>query len=205
MTARYRSLVITLLSVWLLATAIVNGQTADQVVKNLLTAAQNGDADRFLSGLTAESRRAVTESLAGEAELRTVGEDFRKALDETFGAGTGALAVPPDDLRAALGRLAGAEILRQERRPDGSLEVRVKTALKTEDGRTISQEETLVFRQERGGWRLALGLASDGRIVTERKAAAEQIIKEVHEGRYKDRLSAMLALANAWRTVGSTK
>jgi hypothetical protein len=181
-------------------------QTPDQLIKNLVEAARKGDVEGFLSGLTEGSRKAVTESVANRSALRQALEDFEKALDERFGRGAEVLATPQDDLKTAIGRLAGAEVISQAERPDGSVELRVKTAIKVEDEHTVNREDTLVARREGGDWKLALGFAADRGMTAERKAAAGRIAREVRDGKYKDRLAAMLALADAWaRKEGPTK
>ena len=53
--------------------------------------------------------------------------------------------------------------------------------------------------------RLALGIAPSDKLTQARKLAAERIIQAVREGKYKDRLSAMLALGNAWNNEGGSQ
>ncbi len=170
----------------------------EDLVKDLLAAAQSGDVDGFLSGLTTDSRQALIEAVAHQAALSRALEQFQQALDERFGAGAEMLASPPDDLQAALARFANAEVIGQREAPDGAVELHVKTSLKTGNGETITREEMLVARQEDGAWKLVLGFAANGKLAAERGAAAERIVQEVRDGKHKDRLSAMIALANAW-------
>jgi hypothetical protein len=181
-------------------------RTPDQLIKNLVEAARKGDVEGFLSGLTEGSRKALTESVANRSALRQALDDFEKALDERFGGGAEVLATPQDDLKTAIGRLAGAEVISQAERPDGSVELRVKTAIKVDGERTVNREDTLVARREGGDWKLALGFAADGGMTAERKAVAGRIAREVRDGKYKDRLAAMSALADAWaRKEGPSK
>lgn len=177
----------------------------DQLIQDLLKAAQKGDVDSFLSGLTEESRRAVQESYANQNSFLQALQEFEKALNEKFGEGEELLMDPPNDLKAAIARLASAEVMTQKTRPDGSIELRVKTSIKMEDGSTISREDPLIARQEGGGWKLWLGFAPDGKIAGEKIEAAQQLTQEVRAGKYKDRVSAMIALANAWSPKGSAK
>jgi hypothetical protein len=170
----------------------------EDLIKDLLVAAQRGDVDGFLSGLTTDSRKSLTEAVAHQAALSRALEQFQQALDERFGAGTEMLASPPDDLPAALARFVNAEVIAQREAPDGAVQLQVKTSLKTGNGETITREETLVVWQEAGAWKLVLGFAANGKLAVERGAAAERIVQEVRDGKHKDRLSAMIALANAW-------
>jgi hypothetical protein len=197
-SVRYGAVAVLVLCVSTLVRADETARTPEQLIKSLIEAARRGDVEGFLGGLTVDSRKALTESVAGQATLRQAGEEFQKALDERFGKGTKTLAAAPEDLKAALGHLVAAEVVSQKKRPDGSVELQVKTSVKDDGGRVVSHEDSLVAREEGGSWKLALGFAADGKVVAQMKAAAEQITQEVLKGTYKDRLSAMVALANAW-------
>ena len=181
-------------------------QTPELLIQTLLEAARNGDVEAFLSGLTAESRKTASDSFANEAALRQARDEFKKALDERFGGGATIIEDPLIDLRTVIGRLAAAEVVGRQNKPDGSVELKVKTSIRAQGGETVSRDETLVMRQEGGRWRLLLGFAPPGTIAAERKTAAERITREVREGKYKDRIEAMIALDNAWtRREGSAK
>jgi hypothetical protein len=173
-------------------------QAADpaQVVQRMIEAARRGDVEEFLSGLTAESRKTVEESYAGSAALREARTAFDRALDERFGAGGKMLEEPPPDLKAAIGRLKGAEVLEAKPGPAGTTLLRVRTTLQVDES-TVSREDNLVLQKEKGAWRLALGFVPDGGRLQEQKAAIERITAEVRGGAHKDRVAAMVALANA--------
>ena len=197
------------MAVVLLANILAFGwqaQTPEQLIQNLLEAARKGDVETFLTGLTAESRKAATDSFANEAALRQARDEFKKALDERFGAGATVIEDTPIDLKTAIARLASAEIVGRQSKPDGSVELKVRTSTRTDGGETVSREETQVVRREAGVWKLAVGFAPPGTIAAEWKAAFERITREVREGKYKDRIEAMVALDNSLtRREGSAK
>jgi hypothetical protein len=120
--------------------------------------------------LTADSQKAVTESIREQATLLKAEESFRAALDARFGTSAEMLADPPDDLTTAVGRLAGGSI----------------------------QDEKVRAVREQGSWKLSLGFAPDGKRTAQLAAAAEQIALRVQAGEFKDRLSAMVVLDHAW-------
>jgi hypothetical protein len=78
----------------------------------------------------------------------------------------------------------------------------VKSTFKADGGKTVEREDTLLARQEDGGWKLILGYPPRG-VTAAQKAAAARVTREVRDGRYKDRLAAMVALANAWGGKGA--
>lgn len=204
-TARSAALAVLLLGP-VIVSAGAPAETPEQLIRHLAGAAQRGDVEDFLSGLTADSRKALKESLANQASLHQARDEFQKALDERFGRGAGTLEEPPEGLRAAIGPLAAAEFVGQKKRADGSVEVRVKTATPTGGGQATGREGTLVARQEGGAWVLELGFPADGGKAAARKTAADQITRDVRAGKYHDRLSAMIALADAWtKKEGSEK
>lgn len=180
--------------------ASLNSLTPDQSIRNLVEAAQKSDVEGFLSGLTADSRRAVEESHSGEILILQKQEEFRKALDRQFGEGSDFISDPPDTLAATVKRLVSAEIVSQKQKPDGSAEVQVKSVFATESTETASFENTLVVRKEGGEWKLWLGFPAAGRDAAKTAAVVERLTKEVNEGKYKDRGSAMLELDKALMT-----
>jgi hypothetical protein len=205
-TVRGAAMAVVLLCPTIVVAAGAPAETPEQLIRDLAGAARRGDVEGFLAGLTADSRKALKDSLANQAALRQARDEFQKALDERFGRSAGALEEPAEDLAAAIAPLAAAEFLGQKTRTDGSVDVRVKTVLKAEDGKTTSHEDTLVARREGGAWVLALGFTTGGGKAAARKAAADKITQDVRAGKYQDRLSAMVALANAWtRKEGSEK
>lgn len=168
-----------------------------QAVNAMLEAARKNDVEAFLSGLTADSRKALVASYAQQDATRQMERDFRDALDKRFGSGAPILETPPDTLGTAMARLTTATVVDQKPRSDGSAEVRVDTPVVAEGGERSMRTDTLVVRNEGGSWKLFLGFNTDEADASGRKAAAERVIKDVREGKYQDRFSAMLALANA--------
>lgn len=193
-----QALVASLLFSPVLVFAGSEAKNADQLINKLLEAAQTGDVESFLSGLTMESRKRVVAAYAYQASIRKIQETFQDALNQRFGQGAEVLTSPADDLKVAIGHLASAEVISQTPRSDGCLALEVKTLLNMENGQTLSRPDTLLVCQEEGAWKLLLGFAGDGENARERKAAAERIIREVRDGKYHDRISAMLAMGNAW-------
>jgi len=180
------------------ASANAPAKTPEQLIGNLLAAAHSGDTDGFLSLLAANSRDALTQSIANQAPARHAYETFLQALDSRFGQGTTMLSEPPDDLKTALSRLVEAQVLSQKPGEHGEVELRVKTTIKTPSGKTAMREETLLALQEAGGWKLVVGFPNDGALAAAEIAAAERITQEVRDGKYPDRQAAMIALADAW-------
>lgn len=171
-------------------------ETPEQLVESLMQAARKGDVPGFLSGLTAESGKAMTESYATQASLHKALQAFQGALDKQFGKGAAMAEEEPEPIGAALKRLIGAEVLGRDKVSDDAVTLKVRTTL-IAGQQKLTREETLTVRREGGAWKLVLGFApGDGGAA--RKAAAEKITREVQDGKYKDRHSAMLALANAW-------
>jgi hypothetical protein len=179
------------------ALALEPARTPEQLIANLVAAAQAGDGDAVLSNLTVESRRAVIASFVDRAALRAGLTQFRSALDQRFGAGGELLEPPPRDLAISIGRVAGAEILSESVVAEG-MELQVRTTLRAEDGSDRFREDSLLARQQSGGWRLALGLTTDGGVASAQAAAVERVTQAVRDGAYQDRTEAMVALADAW-------
>lgn len=172
--------------------------TPEQLIADLQEAARKGDIEGFLSGLTAESRKIVEKSYADRPLSRHAQEEFRRALDERFGKGAEMLTAPEDDLRTAIGRIVSAEVVSKKDGPDGSVEFEVKTTVNTGDEKTATREDTLVARKEDGAWKLALrGFPADRRDADQIKATIERFTADVRNGKYPDRMAAMLALDNA--------
>jgi len=177
--------------------AKLQSTTPEELITNLQDAAHKGDVDAFLSGLTAESRKAVEKSYADRPLLRQTQDEFRKALDERFGQGTAFVRSGDGDLRAAIGRLAPAEVVSKKDRTDGSVELQVKTTIKTDGDKTTSREDTLVALKEDGAWKLVLGFPADRSDAGQIRATVERFAADVRSGKYQDRMAAMLALDKA--------
>lgn len=175
-----------------MAQASAPAKTPEDLVRNLTAAAQQGNSDEVMSYLTASSRKALTDSFASQAAMRSAQQEFQQALDEKFGKGGELLASPVDDIKTAMGRLGGAEVLETKPSTGGSVHIRIKASIKVPDGKSITREETLLAHKEGGGWKLVIGFPPH----KDAKAAFARATKEVKEGKYKDRNEAMIALAN---------
>jgi hypothetical protein len=177
-------------------------KTPADLVSNLVTAAHQGDVEGFLSGLTASSRKAMTQSFSDRESLRGEQQKFLKALDERFGKGAMVISAPEGDIRTALMSIVSAEVLEEKPGPGGTVQLRVKASLKGPDEKTVSREDTLIAQREGGAWKLVLGFAPDDRSTADAKAAIERLTKGVVEGQFKDRMSAMISLSNALSAKG---
>ncbi len=179
-------------------------KTPEQLIGNLLAAAHSGDVDGFLALLTASSRDALTLSMVNQTSVRHAYETFLQALNSRFGEGTTIFSDQPEDLKTVLSGLLEAQVLSQKAGEHDDVELRVKTTIKTPSGQAAVREETLLAHPEAGGWKLAGGFPNGDALVAAELAAAERTTQEVRDGKYQDRQSAMIALANAW-TAGEGK
>ena len=197
-----RTAAIVMIAVVLLYAASISlakfgSETPEQLIAKLQQSASKGDVEGVLSGLTAESRKAVEKSYADREPLDQSREEFRKALNEHFGEGQAFLPVKEDDLKATIGRLLSTEVVSQKEYADGSVEVQVKTSIKGDGDKSKTVESTLLVRKEEGEWRLALGLSPNRSDADRIKAAIQVATKDVRDGKYQDRFTAMVALDNA--------
>ncbi|HVF30851.1 MAG TPA: hypothetical protein VNA22_07770 [Pyrinomonadaceae bacterium] len=183
--------------------AAVRADSPEQLVAELQKAASDGDVEGYLSTLTSESRKVVESSDANRVSLREAQAEFQKALDEKFGAGT---AWVPDttergDLRGAISEIVAAEMVSKKEGEDGSVELKIRTTVKTGDDTTATVENTVAARKEDDEWKLSLGFAKE-RLDTERiKGEVARIAGEVRAGKYEDRIAAMIALDNSIRRM----
>jgi hypothetical protein len=178
--------------------------TPDELIKYLAASASKGEVESFLGYMTEESRKAVQESFANRARLQEHQEQFQRALADRFGKTGLSVSAPNPDFQSYLSRLKAMEIIGRKLGADGSMELRVKSTVETGGGATVSQEDTLLVRRERGEWKLAgSSLATEGheKAMAERlarqTAALESVTKQVQEGKFKNRELAVSALAQA--------
>jgi hypothetical protein len=185
-------------ALWLAATfaqASAPAKTPEELMKNLISSAQQGNTETFLASLTTSSRKAVSDSFARQASVQTAQQAFQQALDEKFGKGGEVLSAPADDLKSAISRLTSAELLETKPGSGGTAHLRVKTTVKTANGKTLTKDETLLVKQEGGGWKLVLGFPQRQR--PDSRSVLEKLTKEVKDGQLQDRTEAMIALSNA--------
>lgn len=193
---------IAIFSISSFASAVEQAATPDQLLVHLMQSARAGDVQAFLAGMTDKSRQAIAETIAQRAAMEQAQHRFQQALDQQFGKGAPMLTMPPLDLKSEIARLAAVEVIDRKRRPDGAVELRVKTAVQTDTSALRQVQQTLVAVQEKGSWKLSLAYPTDAQMPAEREKAAERLIQEVRNGQYPDRFSAMLALTNAWANQG---
>lgn len=167
--------------------------TPEQLIQEMAAAARDRNADAFLSYLTTEAGRAVQESVASQASLRTAQESFQKALEDRFGKGEAITALPPMDLKTAISRVNLFELLDQRPGPAGTMYLHVRTSLKTPQGGTVVREDTFAAAQENGSWKLDLnpGKSLDANAEL---AAFNRTTAALKSGQFSDRQSALLGL-----------
>lgn len=167
----------------------------DQLMSNLIAAAQAGDVQAFLSGLDPQSRRALTASEKGKAALDSASAAFRRALDERFGPGGTVLVAPGESLQTAIRRLGSAQVLGSRITARGA-EIRVRTPIGGPPGQpSATRDDTLFARREGGSWKLVLGFPPA--VAGKQTAAIKRVTQNVRAGRYQSRQDAMIALSNA--------
>jgi hypothetical protein len=165
--------------------ATIQSDSPEQLVVGLQKAASSGEVEGFLSGLTRESRDIVEKSYADRVLLRQAQTEFLPAAE--------------DDLRSAISRIAATEVVSKKEAADGSVELKLRTTVKTDSDKTANIENTVAARKENGEWKLSLGFPEKRLNVARIKADIERITAEVRSGRYEDRVAAMIALDNAVR------
>ena len=170
-----------------------SARAPERLIQELAAAAKSGDTDAFLSHLTAESRKAVDQSLETKAALRAARQEFGEALDARFGKGQPAPMSQPKDFESVLRRIRSFELVSKQSGPNGTVDLRVKTTLNIEGFKTRVSEHTFVAREEGGVWKLELN--PNERIdITKEKTALNRVMADVRNGQFKDRESALLAL-----------
>jgi hypothetical protein len=173
-----------------LAAAAGPAKTPEQLASNVMESAKQGDADGFTSQLTASSATALRNAIAAQTALEKADVAFRDALDRKFGKGTEIMTDSPG-LKQWIARFSSVEV--------------GKTAAGRAELKMMSSGQqgtaTLVGRQESGAWKLDLPVAGNAQLASQLKAAS-RIIKDVGDGKYTDRSSAMLALGAAWNPAG---
>lgn len=170
--------------------------TPEQLVQQMNAAAKAGDANGFLSYLTTDARKAVQDSVASQASLRVAQESFQKALDDRFGKGAPILTAPPMDLKTAISGISSFELLDKKPGPAGTVDLRVRTYLKTPQGKTVVREDTFAAGLENGSWKLDLnpGQSLDAKAEL---AAVNRTAAALGNGEFRDRNSALSGLSQA--------
>lgn len=172
-----------------------SARSPEQLMSNLIAAAQAGNVSAFLSGLDPEARRALIASEKGQVALDSAGAAFQRALDERFGPSAAVLVGPAESLETAIRRLGSAQVLGSRITPRGA-EIQVRTPIGGPFGQpSATRDDTLFARREGGSWKLVLDFPPD--IAGNQTAMIKRITQDVHAGRYQSRLDAMIALSNA--------
>lgn len=172
-----------------------------QLLQALVAAARKGDVQGFLANTSRASQRALAEAEAAQKKLDEAQKNFQAALDQRFGEGHGATSSAPRGRKTVLGRLVSLELLSvQQKSPDEAL-LRMKTSSKDTTGRVIAEEDTFTAVREGGKWKVVLTNLAEGasQIAAARADIFAQVTNQVRRGDFKDRVSAMVALANAER------
>jgi hypothetical protein len=132
--------------VWITSYALAGApaNSPEELIQDLVSAANKDDVEGFLGNLTDDSRKAV-EALNTRRALLTGSTDHLSRIVTNK---------PANDLKSTLRLLNALEILSKVEHPDGSVELRLRSSIQVADGKTVSQEDTLFARKEGGSWRL---------------------------------------------------
>ena len=181
--------------------AVVQSDTPEKLIAELQRAANHRDVETFLSYLTAESRKAVESSYVESASNSAAQEEFQKALDEKFGKGTDWIpdVDPAEDLTRTITRITAAEVISKTETPDGLVELKVRTNVRGDGEEATMVEQTVGAEREKDEWKLSLGYPEMRPDAEWIKKEFARIAAEVRDGKYEDRVAAMIALDNAIR------
>jgi hypothetical protein len=192
-----------LVSFVVLASPAVAASTPRELIQELTRAAHDGDVKGFLAAMSANTRRAMAEAEAAGSKLALAQKDFSAALDERFGVGQlgGAARFPIADRKAVLSRFVEIDLAGVEQKTRNKARLRLKTAAKNFGGQTATEEDTFPAVKENGQWKLDLTDLTQEKIHTavQRAAAYEHVAGEIRSGAFKDRISALIALAKDQR------
>jgi hypothetical protein len=180
----------------------------EEVLKKVQAAAQSGDVDGFLANLAQEPRKTWLASAAAHDGLTQARKSFEEALDEKFGKDPDYQPWPVTDMKRDLARLRKLELLGQEAKGDGKIEIKVRTTYRGPEGADKAEDQTMALVKEGGTWKLVPPRLDPERVnrvlktLAQRKAAAEEITRKVRDGTYKDRAEAQFALRRAEKGGG---
>jgi sulfite reductase alpha subunit-like flavoprotein len=184
-------------------TAQETAQSPDkQLASQLAQAAHSGDANAFLSLLSSDTRKAMTDAATAQSKLADAQKEFYAAAAQRFGASKGGGGARyPKDAAAALARFAAIEVTGAQRQSSSRMLLQVKTTVKEPDGTTTSSDDKLPAVLENGKWKLDLaalyrGMASRD---SQKVAAYVAVTKQVQSGAFKDPAAAYVATLKAWR------
>ena len=186
-----------------LTSPAVAASTPGELVQELSRTAHDSDQKGFLAAMSASTRRAMAEAEAMGSKLTLAQKDFSTALDESFGIGLlgGAARFPIADRKAVLARFVAIDLVGVEQKTPKEARLRLKTITKNFGDQTATEEDTFTAVKENGEWKLDLSDLTHGimRTAVQRAAAYKHVAEEVRSGAFKDRISALIALAKAQR------
>ncbi|MGO8846344.1 MAG: hypothetical protein ACLQFI_13585 [Methylocella sp.] len=172
-------------------------------MQELSQTAHDSDQKGFLAAMSANTRHAMAEAEAMGSKLTLAQKDFSTALDESFGIGLlgGAARFPIADRKAVLARFVAIDLVGVEQKTPKEARLRLKTITKNFGDQTATEEDTFTAVKENGEWKLDLSDLTHGimRTAVQRAAAYKHVAEEVRSGAFKDRISALIALAKAQR------
>jgi len=188
------------------ASSAVAANTPEVLVQELAQAAHNGDERGFLSNMSVETQRAMADADAAGSKLTQAQKDVQAALDEHFGTGVPCRSEQPRiaDRKTVLSRLVNIELIGVEHKTPTEARLRLKTTSKGGGDQTTSEEDTLPAVKEGDDWKLELTDVTQAitEMLDKRAALYSQVATGVRSGAFKDRISAMLALAETQRGAG---
>ena len=180
--------------------------TPQQLIEALVQSAHQGDLESFLANTTARSQRALADAQAARKKLTAAQKGFLDALDERFGKSHRVEPAPPDR-KAVLSRLAKLELLSVQPKGPNEALLKVKTTSTMRRAQVITDVRTFSAIREGGGqWKLDLvEMIKEGtRSVGARTSTYELVTQQIRAGSFKDRISAVVAAANAQRQARRT-
>lgn len=185
-----------------IATAASAADTPQQLLLRLTQAAHNRDLQGFVANLSAPSRAELARETAAGNELSQARARFEAALDAHFGGGRPP-SFPPPDRASVLARFVSLELLNLREQGLNRAQLEIRTLSRDHKGRQVSEEDSFAAVRERGQWRLDLLslLRGSRQITAARTAVFSEATKEVYQGTSKDRLSAMIAVAEGERGI----
>jgi len=179
--------------------AAPRASTPEQLIKNLARAAQQGDVDAFVASTSSASQQSLARAVSAEARLGKAWIDFQSALDDRFGRGNEVKPPPPPDRKAILSQLVNLELLNVRQKTPDEAQVRVRASIKSLRGATKTEENTLTAVKEGGQWKFVLTDLANGiaQTAAARASSIDQASQQIRDGLFKNRTSALVALAKA--------
>ena len=156
--------------------------------------------------MSVETQRAMADADAAGSKVTQAQKDLEAALDEHFGKGVSGRGEQPRiaDRKTVLSRLVNIKLIGVEQKTPTEARLRLRTTSKDGEDQTATEEDTLPTVKEGDDWKLELTDVT--RLITEmldkRAALYTQVATGVRSGAFKDRISAVSALAMAQTGAG---